>query len=122
MQELGDRLENFDEPVHWSDVWKIYRGPEIASFSNKPVRIDEDHVGGTYSASLTFQPIQEPQGCLKVCKRHKGCIAWTWDSKSGTCKISPWMVVGLKAHGKFSGVHAKRVRKYLARCSKVVNY
>jgi len=116
--ELTRLLKDRNELVHWNDIWKIYQEPDIESFLTQPIRIDEDHVGGIDSSSIRLQHIQDPETCLKACNIHKTCIAWTWFSKDRTCSISPWMVVGRRSRGKFSGVHAMRVGNRLARCSR----
>ncbi len=45
MSDVGRIFGSVDQPVRWSDLWKIYGQPGLDSFEAHPIRPDKDHVG-----------------------------------------------------------------------------
>jgi len=117
MRELAEKFGHATDPVSWVDLWNIYKAPTFDDFLNDPVRSDWDHVGGLDEATMTTKDIQTQVDCLGICHSHVStCLAWTWDSESMACHVSPWMIVGDASKGKFSGVNAPRAVSLLAEC------
>ncbi|KAK0667019.1 hypothetical protein QBC41DRAFT_324696 [Cercophora samala] len=81
--------------------------------------LDWDYVGPVDEAVHTVEAASA-QECMEKCtdKFAKKCIAWTWESSTGNCHVSPWMIVGeeVKEKDKVSGFNIRRVRKLERQC------
>jgi hypothetical protein len=119
MAEVGDKFRNVRGLVAWGNLWEMYGRSAIRAYAKTPIRPGRDHVGRLDEATMTFKAIKSPERCLAKCNRHyKTCLAWTWDSKDNACHISPWIIIGEDAPGKFSGVNAGRIQQLAKQCIK----
>lgn len=116
MREAGEVFAHLDNPVLWSDLWKIYRAPDLDNMLDTPIRMGEDYVGRIDQSTTTIMNLAGPNTCLEACGRLSRCLAWTWDGGSRSCNISPWMMIGHGSHGASSGVNALRASKLLKSC------
>jgi len=117
MAAVGDKFRKVKGILLWGSLWKLYKRPSMPAYARTPVRADMDHVGRLDEATMTFKGIEKPELCLKNCNKHyQTCLAWTWDSKDKACHISPWIIVGEHAPGKYSGVNAGRLQRISEKC------
>jgi len=118
MRQIGVAFRDLDKPVFWSHLWTMYNAPEIMSFQKDPSRELHDHVGRTDERTLTMRDISSADECLRQCDTHsKRCLAWTWEEESKACHLAPWMIVGDKPRGKWSGVNFQRAQSLALSCS-----
>lgn len=117
MREVGERFRNVNKPVRWLDLWPIYGVTPPWQQADAAARENWDYVGPLDEATLTVRGVATAGDCVKTCNRHaRTCLAWTWDSETRDCHISPWVVLGEKAQGKISGVNAPRARRLETNC------
>ena len=113
MLDAGRRLANATRPVLWADLWDLYDTPspwrhrQVAAFHQH-----WDHVGPADEAVLVVGAVETLEGCRDRCERARArtCMAWTWDSQTRDCLVSPWMIVGEAAQGKLSGLNSVKAR------------
>lgn len=121
MAEVDRKFRNVRDVVAWLDLWRLYGLPDMPAYVDTPIRPGRDHVGRLDEATMTLTAIESPERCRAECDGHyKTCLAWTWDSQGKTCHISPWMIVGGDAPGKYSGVNAGRIQQLAGQCIKPV--
>jgi hypothetical protein len=117
MHQIGLAFDHDKRPVLWSYLWSIFGAPDVSSFKASPIRAQQDHVGPTDEHCLTIPDIPSAQLCLQKCEKNAGrCLAWTWDEKTGTCHIAPWMIIGEKPEGRYSGINVWRAQKLARGC------
>ncbi|KAJ9157445.1 Family 31 glycosyltransferase [Pleurostoma richardsiae] len=117
MAEVGRRFRFGKKPVSWGQLWKMYGQADLDDFERRRIRINEDHVGRTDEHTTTDQ-VDSADECLAICEaHHKTCIAWTWDKQQRKCHISPWMIIGEKTEGKYSGLNVPRIRSLMRGCT-----
>jgi hypothetical protein len=109
MREVGETFSEIDDPVLWSDLWKLYRGSDLKEVATQSVQIHTDSVGRTEESSTTLTSIDSVQECLNACCNHASCLAWTWNEDGRNCKISPWIIMGSNSKGFVSGIIDFRV-------------
>ncbi|KAK4197690.1 family 31 putative glycosyltransferase, partial [Triangularia verruculosa] len=82
--------------------------------------LDWDYVGPVDEAVHTVLNLASPKECMEKCtgRLFKKCIAWTWESATGKCYVSPWMILGdrVKEQNKVSGFNIRRLRKLERKC------
>lgn len=119
MEEVGRKFKHIDSLVSWGQLWKLYGQPEFGEFANDPVRAGEDHVGRTDEWTTTKTGVKSAEACLRICNRHdRKCLAWTWDATARACHISPWIVIGARSPGKYSGLNVPRLDALAMECTK----
>jgi hypothetical protein len=117
MTAVGDKFRNIDGLVRWGSLWKLYGRPGMEEFEETPIRADRDYVGNLDEATMTFKGVETSERCMANCNKHyKTCLAWTWESMTKDCHISPWVIVGESAPGKYSGVNAGRLSHLAEKC------
>jgi hypothetical protein len=117
MKQVGVAFGDKKAPVLWSDIWGIYRAPEIQSFKETPIRAQQDHVGKLDEATTSISGVDSAERCMQKCiRKGKSCLAWTWETRPKVCHLSPWAIVGEKAEGKYSGINAKWMEYYMRNC------
>ncbi|GAB1314448.1 N-acetylgalactosaminide beta-1,3-galactosyltransferase [Madurella fahalii] len=113
MRQVGEKFRNITRPVLWIDLWDIYGSTPSWRHRDATPRRNWDHVGDLDESTLTIPNVVTADECMKNCdRRARACLAWTWESETRKCHISPWMIVGEEANGKISGVNNPRA-KYL---------
>ncbi|KAK0739335.1 hypothetical protein B0T21DRAFT_382392 [Apiosordaria backusii] len=103
------------------DVCVIYRyAPPIIKYEVEAWTLDWDYVGAVDEAVHTIEGVGSAKECMEKCtgRLFKKCIAWTWESGTRKCHVSPWMIVGEKVEDqdKVSGFNIRRVRKLEKKC------
>lgn len=102
------------------DVCVIFRSAPPFDSEVDAWTLDWDYVGPVDEAVYTHENVASAQDCMEKCteKAFKTCIAWTWESSTGRCHVSPWMIVGeeVKEQDKVSGFNIRRVRKLEREC------
>ncbi|KAK3326610.1 hypothetical protein B0H66DRAFT_551363 [Apodospora peruviana] len=128
MLDAGQHFRNITQPVLWIDLWDIYQVPTpwrhgkgVAGAAAANINQNWDHVGEKLNdddAILTVRNVASADECMKKCtkKYSKKCMAWTWETGTRKCHISPWMIVGEKADGKLSGPNSQRARDLEINC------
>ncbi|KAK3997539.1 glycoprotein-N-acetylgalactosamine 3-beta-galactosyltransferase [Cladorrhinum sp. PSN332] len=119
MLKVGEHFKNISKPVFWLDLWDIYgiAPPWRQEDEDVTIRENSDHVGEPDEATLTVKNVKKAGDCLQNCNRRaRTCLAWTWESATGTCHISSWMIVGDKASGRVSGINLRRARNLESNC------
>lgn len=117
MKEVGRTFAEINKPVFWRDLWRIY-GQPVDAFDTVSMRLNQDHVGIQDDSAMS-RLVDSVDKCVDSCeglKQH--CLAWTWDSQSQICLMSPWVIVGDKPVGKWSGLNVKEVKKLDSHCGK----
>jgi hypothetical protein len=118
MAEVGTKFSHVRGLVTWGHIWKLYSQPDMASFAEHPIRKDYDHVGRPDEAVMTIKATESSEKCMESCvKHHKTCLAWTWDSTTKDCHISPWVVIGEVSPGKFTGLNHIRIDQIGKQCA-----
>jgi hypothetical protein len=118
MAEVGTKFSHVRGLVTWGHLWKLYGQPDMDSFGTDPIRPDYDHVGRPDEAVMTIKDTDGPDKCLANCNKHyKTCLAWTWDSKTKDCHVSPWVIIGEVSPGKFTGLNYVRVDQIGRQCT-----
>ena len=119
MRQVGLAFAKYDKPVFWSNLWSMYGGPDLTSFRQNPVRAQQDHVGGSGEHITTLRGVKSAKDCVKQCGRSwRKCLAWTWEEKDQICRLAPWMIIGDKPEGKYSGVNLGWAQKLAMDCSR----
>ncbi|KAL2131044.1 hypothetical protein VTI74DRAFT_5607 [Chaetomium olivicolor] len=117
MREVGERFRNVSRPVIWNDLWDMYGYMPPWRQPGARFRRDWDHVGTTDESTLTIRGVKSAEACKKQCnRRFKACLAWAWDSETGDCHVSHWMIVGKQAAGYVSGVNIPRAKRLETNC------
>lgn len=117
MRVLRITFEDVTNAVTWFDLWGIYNAPTLDSFIKDPIRSNWDHVGRLDESTMTTADVKSKEDCLNICNNHGStCLAWIWETESMSCHISPWMIVGQKAEGTFSGVNVLRAMRLSSWC------
>lgn len=119
MAEVGHLFRYIDGVVSWGQLWKIYGQPDLDEYRTKTIWPDRDHVGTTDGDTMTTEGVESAEICWALCNRHQStCLAWTWDANVTACHISPWVIVGEKSEGKYSGLNVARLEALAKECSK----
>ncbi|WYZ42769.1 hypothetical protein EsH8_VI_000468 [Colletotrichum jinshuiense] len=117
MTRVGRAFRDEKSPVFWGQLWEIYGAPSVAEFRRLPVRAGRDYVGRTDERSRVSLSAATAAACLGQCERlGSKCLAWTWVEASAECRMSPWMILGDKADGHFSGVNVGELEKLHESC------
>jgi len=117
MIQTGSHFQSVEKPFLWIRLWDVYEAPSPWRHGLPSTREGWDHVGRPDDAVAIVNGVSSADGCAKECDSRPGtCMAWTWESISRDCLMSPWMMVGEKAAGKTSGINAQRARKLEADC------
>ncbi|CAN8098709.1 unnamed protein product [Discula destructiva] len=117
MKEVGKTFAEINEPVFWRDLWRIY-GQPVDAFDTMSMRLNQDHVGRQDDSDMS-RLVDSADECVDACAGlGRECLAWTWDNKTQACLMSPWVIVGDKPEGKYSGLHVEEVKKVDSRCGK----
>lgn len=120
MRDVGDRFRNVSSPVLWLDLWEMHGLTPPWRQTDEALREKWDgwdHVGALDDSTLTVGDVATAKECLKQCdRRYRTCLAWTWESATRECHISPWMIVGEAVVGKVSGVNVPRARYLETNC------
>lgn len=116
METVDQAFRNATNPVRWIDLWNVFGAPSVESNVWESGRENRDHVGRLDSATTTVNDVREAPDCAEICQSHKMCIAWTWVSSSRVCHFSPWMIPGVKADGKISGINVPRAKSIVDKC------
>ena len=116
MKEIAEAFKDLNKPVLWHDIWNMYHHANLSSMLAEPIKPEEDHVGRTDEQSTVIGNTMDVTACLNTCQGRSDCLAWTWDKAAKQCRISPWMIVGEKSPGIYSGLNTPRVRKFLETC------
>jgi len=108
-------LNLINTPITWWDIWNLFgRG-----VGDEKMRLREgwNYVGHIELPIPRFT-VESFAECKALCVGSKSrCLAWEWDSVDRECRISPWVIVGFEAKGKFSGVNFEEVTKLVDDCS-----
>ncbi|KAK1760417.1 hypothetical protein QBC47DRAFT_367055 [Echria macrotheca] len=117
MLDVGKRFETVDKPFEWARLWDVYGDPSLWRQGIAEARQDWDHVGNPDEAVATIHGVKTVEKCARHCAKYaRTCLAWTWDSVSKDCHVSPWMIVGKESKGKISGINAKRAKRLAQAC------
>lgn len=112
--ETASRVsKNATSPVRWMDLWDVSGAPPLDSPTWDSGHEDWDHVGRLDETVMVIDKISNQQDCARICTTRKTCLAWTWESKTRACHLSPWMIPGERAVGKVSGIKVPRVKAML---------
>lgn len=118
MKEVGKMFAEIEKPVFWRDLWRLYGQPSLEKFEKLPIRLGQDHVGRQDDLDMMVR-IDSVDQCLGACESQGSkCLAWTWDKQTQLCLMSPWIIVGEKPNGRYSGLHVKEVEKLDSKCGK----
>ncbi|KAF6826999.1 glycosyltransferase family 31 [Colletotrichum plurivorum] len=117
MERIGVAFRDFRSPVFWGQLWEVYGAPSVDDFKEGAMRAGRDHVGRTDERANVIQGSNSAVACLEVCERlGKKCLAWTWVEASKECRTSPWMILGHKVQGHYSGINGVEVEKLQKSC------
>ncbi|KAL2017366.1 hypothetical protein VTK56DRAFT_2289 [Thermocarpiscus australiensis] len=117
MRQVGDSFRNVTRPVLWLDLWDIYGSTPPWRQRDAAPHENWDHVGEPDEATLTIRNVATANDCKHNCdRRARACLAWTWETETQNCHISPWMIVGEKTSGKISGINLPRARRLETNC------
>ncbi|EJT81353.1 hypothetical protein GGTG_01336 [Gaeumannomyces tritici R3-111a-1] len=123
MLEVGKTFRNVAEPVLWSELWGIYRQPDLNVFGELEVREGEDHVGPPHDENMIIKKnVGSAERCLGYCIKSTGCLAWRWEQEAKTCYLAPWFIIGerdkgaVKREGVSSGINVRRIRSLQEGC------
>jgi len=117
MIATGNLFKDITKPVSWVGIWELYASRALNSFIGEPFRIDWDHVGRLDESTTTTNDVKTKEACLRLClASYDHCLAWTWEAESRACHVSPWIIVGNAAGGKFTGINTRRVMMLAAQC------
>jgi hypothetical protein len=117
MLQTGSHFQSVEKPILWIRLWDIYDAPSPWRHGLASTREGWDHVGRPDAAVAVVGGVSSADGCAKECDhRSRTCMAWTWESASQECHVSPWMMVGEEAAGQTTGVNVQRARKLEAEC------
>lgn len=117
MKQVGRTFADINKPVFWRDLWRIY-GQPVDAFDTLSIRLNQDHVGRQGDPDMSRE-MDSAEKCAGECESlDQQCLAWTWDNQTQTCLMSPWVVVGDKPEGKYSGLNVKEVTKLDRQCGK----
>ncbi|KAK4040005.1 glycosyltransferase [Parachaetomium inaequale] len=117
MREVGDYFRNVSKPVMWDDLWEIYGQTPPWRLKDAGLRHNWDHVGEPDESTLTIRNVKTAEECEKhFNRRSRASLAWSWDSKTGSCHISHWMIVGKEVAGHVSAVNIPRARSLETNC------
>lgn len=118
MKQVGKMFAEIDKPVFWRDLWRLFGQPSLDVFDKLPIRLGRDHVGRQDDRDMTMHADSVGE-CLDACEsKAQKCLAWTWDQGTQACLMSPWVIVGEKPEGKYSGLNIKAVKKLDSQCGK----
>lgn len=117
MKEVGRTFAEINKPVFWRDLWRIY-GQPVDAFDTLSIRLNQDHVGRQGDPDMS-RATDSAEKCAEECESlGQQCLAWTWDIQTQGCLMSPWVVVGDKPEGKYSGLNVKEMTKLDSQCGK----
>ncbi|KAJ0337458.1 hypothetical protein COL922a_006732 [Colletotrichum nupharicola] len=117
MRRIGGAFRGFESTVFWGQLWVIYGAPSVEEFRSGPVRPGRDYVGRTDERSNVVGGVDNAEACLEVCEGlKKKCLAWTWVESSRECRTSPWMIIGEKSMGHYSGINREEVGRLQETC------
>lgn len=103
--------------VRWADLWELVQAPAFDSPVWVAGREDLDHVGELDDVTVTVDDVRTAEECAQVCQRQrKDYLAWTWEPTTLACHFAPWMIPGVQAVGKVSGINAPVVQAIAERC------
>lgn len=121
MIDVGRVFAKIDQPVFWRDLWRIYSQPSLDVFDKLPIRIGQDHVGRQDDPAMTIH-VDAVERCLGACEsKGQRCLAWTWDQATQVCLMSPWVIVGERPEGKYTGLNVKVVKRLDGYCGKALH-
>lgn len=110
MTDADQTLRTPTNPIRWIDLWEMFGAPAVDSPVWKSGRKNWDHVGRLDGVSTTANHVRTAHACAERCQSHGTCLAWTWESWSRACHLSPWMIPGVEADGTVSGIHVPRAK------------
>lgn len=117
MKEVGRTFAEIEKPVFWRDLWRIY-GQPVDAFDTMSMRLNQDHVGRQDDLDMS-RLVDSAEECISACdSRKRECLAWTWDTRTQMCLMSPWVIVGTKPEGKYSGLNVGEVKTLDSLCGK----
>ncbi len=118
IKNVANLFGRLEHPVVWGRIWSIYGQPDFKNVRLEPIRKGRDHVGREDKPTIGVSGVSSVIGCLNACnKRQKTCLAWTWDAKSGSCHISPWIIIGDEGlESSYSGVNVARATELMGQC------
>ncbi|PHH72877.1 hypothetical protein CDD80_4201 [Ophiocordyceps camponoti-rufipedis] len=118
MAAVGRKLASVTEPVVWAQLWSLFAEHPLERYGRAPF-LRGDHVGDDGDGAVTWTGVGDDEACRERCEAvgAAGCLAWTFEARSGTCRGSPWAAIGggTEASG-VSGVNWKGVEPYARRC------
>jgi len=118
MRRVGTKFRDRQEKItNWGDVWEMFDGPDLAGFTDEPIRKDWDFVGKPGPGMRASAGIDSAKRCMRLCMKHRNeCLAWRWDSQSKECRTSDWMAIGTQSRGRWSGINGVLAQKLMAKC------
>lgn len=117
MKDVGRTFAEINKPVFWRDLWRIY-GQPVDAFDTMSMRVNQDHVGRQDDPNMS-RAVETADKCVAACDSlNQQCLAWTWDSQTQMCSMSPWVIVGDKPEGRSSGLNVKEVTRLDSQCGK----
>ncbi|KPM40934.1 hypothetical protein AK830_g5593 [Neonectria ditissima] len=118
MAHVGKTLATIEEPVRWRDVWELFGGSPMTELASPETQLSADHVGEPDEHTRTWGDMQSPKACQAKCQEHgRWCLAWTYDTDTLKCNLSPWVLLGADAATqKSSGVNWPKVKTLLGAC------
>ncbi|RDA94117.1 hypothetical protein CP533_6601 [Ophiocordyceps camponoti-saundersi (nom. inval.)] len=128
MARVGRGLGEAKEPVVWAQLWSLFAQHPMERYGRAPY-LSGDHVGGGGGGGgggdgeeamlLTWSAVGDEDGCRARCERvGAGCLAWTFEPRSGECRGSPWATIGdegVEATG-VSGINWGSMEPLARRC------
>ncbi|OBR04823.1 Glycosyltransferase family 31 [Colletotrichum higginsianum IMI 349063] len=117
MRRIGAAFRDERSPVFWGQLWDIYGAPSVDEFKRLPIRAARDYVGRTDERARVLPGTETAEACLAACESAAGkCLAWTWVEHSAECRMSPWMILGERVKGHYSGVNVGEVERLRQSC------
>ena len=117
MVAAGNKLKDLTKSVSWIGIWGLYEARTLSSFLDEPFRAEWDHVGRLDQSTMTTNNVQTKEDCLHICGANsKTCLAWTWETETHACHVSPWIIVGNAIENRFTGINTQRAMMLSSKC------
>jgi hypothetical protein len=117
MLAAGEKFKDITNRVSWIGILGLYEPRKFRSFLDEPFRAEWDHVGRLDQSTMTTDNVQTTEDCLHIClTKSKKCLAWTWETETHACHVSPWMIIGNAMENRFTGINTQRAMMLSSKC------
>jgi hypothetical protein len=118
MGNVGHVLARLHNPLLWSDVWEHFGTYPLQDLAGQPVQHKQDHIGPVDEKVKVWKGAKNADACRNKCERSgSGCLAWTYEEETRTCRGSAWMAIGDGAAERtFSGVNWPQLERLMQQC------